>query len=379
MKVSNRLILVIILAITVGCTQKTSTTTEQDIAVDAAKSYTMADFKSLRKIDTHVHLNTDGKTMINLARANNFRLLNISVDVPDFPPMEEQVAIRAKHYRENPELMAFGTAFTLQGWDEPGWADRVINQLTKDFEMGANSVKTWKNIGMVAKDKDGNLITLDDPKFDPVFTFINEQGKVLLSHAGEPKNCWLPLDSMTVNNDRNYFREHPQYHMYLHPEMPSYEEQIEHRNNMLAKNPYLPFVAVHMASLEWSIDEEAKFLDRFPNASLDLAERISHTQYLTQKDREKVRNFFIKYQDRILYATDFQESKVTVPSELEEHMMEVWLNDWKYFNTSEMVKVPQLDNPVQGLALPTQVVDKIYRLNAERIFPNAWKEAENSQ
>ncbi|VAW27394.1 hypothetical protein MNBD_BACTEROID06-879, partial [hydrothermal vent metagenome] len=105
----------------------------------------------------------------------------------------------------------------------------------------------------------------------------------------------------------------------------------------------------------------------------------SHTQYLTQKDREKVRNFFIKYQDRILYATDFQENKVTVPSELEEHIMEVWLNDWKYFNTSEMVKVPQLDNPVQGLALPKQVVDKIYRLNAERIFPNAWKGAEDSQ
>ncbi len=112
MKVSNRLILVIILVITAGCTQKTSTTTEQDTAADIAKSYTMADFKSLRKIDTHVHLNTDSKTMINLARANNFRLLNISVDVPDFPPMEEQVAIRAKHYRENPELMAFGTAFT---------------------------------------------------------------------------------------------------------------------------------------------------------------------------------------------------------------------------------------------------------------------------
>jgi len=24
---------------------------------------------------------------------------------------------------------------------------------------------------------------------------------------------------MTVNNDKEYFREHPQYHMYLHPEM----------------------------------------------------------------------------------------------------------------------------------------------------------------
>ncbi len=38
-----------------------------------------------------------------------------------------------------------------------------------------------------------------------------------------------------------------------------------------------------------------------------------------------------------------------------------------------MVKVPQLDTPVQGLALPKEVIDKLYRMNAERIFPNAWK------
>ena len=41
--------------------------------------------------------------------------------------------------------------------------------------------------------------------------------------------CWLPLDSMTVNGDRNYYRNHPQYHMYQHPENPSYEELIAAR------------------------------------------------------------------------------------------------------------------------------------------------------
>ncbi len=375
-KVYLNLILITLSITTIQCNQKKSTTSENTNTSEVSDTYTMADFKTVRKVDTHVHIKAETNTVVNLARANNFGLLNIAVDVPDFPPVEQQVAIGKKLLEKNPEMMAFSTAFTLTDWDNPNWSNLVIKQLKEDFENGANSVKVWKNIGMEAKDKDGNLIFLDDPKFDPIFKFIKDEGKVLLSHAGEPKNCWLPLDSMTVNNDRNYFRDHPKYHMYLHPDMPSYEDQIKARDNMLAKNSSLPFVGVHMASLEWSVDEEAKFLDRFPNASMDLAERMSHTQYQSQKNRKKVRDFFIKYQDRILYATDFQESTETVPEELKKYMMEVWLNDWKYFNTNEMVTVPQLDTPVQGLALPKQVVDKIYRLNAERVFSTAWKPAD---
>ena len=89
---------------------------------------------------------------------------------------------------------------------------------------------------------------------------------------------------------------------------------------------------------------------------------------------KKVRDFFIKYQDRILYGTDFQQYEETDSEEFEKYIMETWLNDWKYFNTAEMVKVPQLDDPAQGLALPRHVIDKLYRLNAEKIFPDSWKQ-----
>lgn len=333
-------------------------------------NYSVEDFKTVRKFDIHVHINAPGKTMINLARAYNFRLLNVAVDVSSYPPMKEQISVREKHFHEDPDLISFGTAFTLDDWDHPDWSNRTIDQLKNDFSHGAVAVKTWKNIGMEARDKAGNLITLDDPKFDPVIQFIEDQGKVLLSHAGEPKNCWLPLNEMTVKNDRDYFSENPIYHMYLHPEMPSYQEQIDQRDSMLAKHPNIPFVGFHMASLEWSVDRLAAFLDRFPNARVDLAERISHTQYQSQQDREKVRAFFVKYQDRIIYATDFQENEDTDLAALEKHMLQTWINDWRYFNTDEMVDVPQLEDPVKGLALPKNVVNKIYWDNAAALFPH---------
>jgi predicted TIM-barrel fold metal-dependent hydrolase len=180
---------------------------------------------------------------------------------------------------------------------------------------------------------------------------------------------------MTVKNDRDYFSKHPEYHMYLHPEFPSYEEQIKARDRMLDKNPGLTFIGAHLASLEWSVDEIANFLDRYPDASVDLAERISHLQYQSQQDILKVRDFFMKYQDRILYGTDFQQLSDTNPLDLKKYMNERWQLDWKYFNTDDQFTVPELDQPVLGLDLPKSVVDKIYRINAEKIFPDSWKPA----
>ena len=81
----------------------------------------------------------------------------------------------------------------------------------------------WKNIGMVEQDAHGQLIMLDDPRFDGVMSHLEAHGIPLIAHQAEPKNCWLPLEAMTTENDRSYFRDHPEYHMYLHPEQPSYE------------------------------------------------------------------------------------------------------------------------------------------------------------
>jgi hypothetical protein len=62
---------------------------------------------------------------------------------------------------------------------------------------------------------------IDDPRLDTVLNFIAQTGITLLSHQGEPKNCWLPIDQMTVEGDKRYFKENPKYRMYLHPEYPS--------------------------------------------------------------------------------------------------------------------------------------------------------------
>ncbi|CAN5581482.1 hypothetical protein BH23BAC1_BH23BAC1_46470 [soil metagenome] len=260
------------------------------------------------------------------------------------------------------------TAFSMKEWDQPDWTQQTLTWLDSCFEAGAIGMKVWKNIGMVQRDENGELIMIDDPKFDTIFQVMARQNLPVMCHLGEPKNCWLPLEEMTTNNDRNYFANNPQYHMYKQPEMPSYEEQIAARDRMLEKNPELTFIGAHLGSLEWNVDELAERLDRFPNMSVDLAARMGQVFYQTRENREKVRDFFIKYQDRLLYATDMGDNGNRNKEELQQSMHDTWLRDWQYFTTDDFMSSDLIEGEFQGLRLPRDVVDKIFSRNAKDWF-----------
>jgi predicted TIM-barrel fold metal-dependent hydrolase len=331
--------------------------------------YTAEDFLNVSKIDTHVHVRTVDESFLAEAAENNFRLITVNVDSPGSGNMADQMEFAADLSTNHPDRIGFITTFEMEGWDDQElWQQKTIDHLKKSFNSGALGVKVWKNIGMVARDENGSFVMIDDPRFNPIFNFISEQDKILLAHIGEPKNCWLPLEEMTTNNDRSYFGSNPEYHMYLHPEYPSYDDIIGARDRMLKKHPDLRFVGAHLGSMEWSLEMMADHLDKFPNVALEMAARIPHLQYLTQQNRDDVRNFFIKYQDRIIYATDLSVRENSNPVQVRQWARDTWQNDWTYFVTDEKMEVNQVNGAFNGLKLPRQVVDKIYRENAEKWF-----------
>lgn len=334
---------------------------------DKEEYYTEADYADVRKIDSHIHIFTEGNDFMDLAEENNFKVVNIALDPRnDMDVVRQQFRFCQLQKQNNPASVEIASSFSMEGWDEPDWLEKNLAWLDSSVNNGAIAVKIWKNIGMVYRDKNGKLIMIDDPRFDPVFKWLTDRKIAVIGHLGEPRNCWLPLEEMTTNNDRNYFSEHPEYHMYQHPDLPSYEEQIAARDRMLEKNPDLVFVGAHVGSLEWSVDELAARLDKFPNMSVDLAARMGQMFYQTHEDREKVREFFIEYQDRVLYATDMgargQESKESLSKELHD----TWMRDWKFFVTDDSLSSNLVNVSYQGLKLPRNVVDKIYYNNAQK-------------
>jgi hypothetical protein len=282
-------------------------------------------------------------------------LLTINVDYPDFPPLAEQLQIAEAHAAQNPAIVAFAASFSMRGWDDPGWQQRVIHELDAAFAAGAVAVKVWKNIGMDFRDANGRLVMIDDPRFDAVFDFIRRRQRVLIGHQGEPHNCWLPISEMTVNNDKEYFREHPQYHMFLHPELPSYEQQMAARDRMLAKNPGLKFMGAHLASLEWSVDRLATISRSLSQRGRRSGRAHGPGPISIERDRAKVRRFFIRYQDRLLYGTDVEQEPGADPQALRREVhAKSGCATGAILNTAEIQSVPELDAPVRGLRLPKE-------------------------
>ncbi|HTU64348.1 MAG TPA: amidohydrolase family protein [Steroidobacteraceae bacterium] len=337
-------------------------------APPAASHYSMDDFARVRKFDAHVHMNVPGADFLEIVRADNFEVMSINVDYPDFPKLADQKAAALTQLKADPARVHWATTFSMQGFGNAGWAAQVGAGLDADAKQGAKAVKIWKNVGMSERNARGELIRIDDPAISPVADRVQALGLTLIAHQGEPHNCWLPLDQMTTDNDREYFANHPQYHMYLHPEMPGYEDQMQHRDAFVAAHPQLHFVGAHLASLEYDVDRIAAFLDRFPNANVDMAARMSQVQYQSVRDFDKVRAFFIKYQDRLLYGTDLTLNPGDDPAEFKREAHGFWTRDWRYLATDESQRVEIIKADVKGLALPRAVIDKIYYANSKRAF-----------
>jgi len=325
--------------------------------------YTVSDFKQVPKIDAHFHYLTKDPAYILFARSLHFKLVT-PIWEGDEVPIDVQFDMASSIRKGFSSDYAFCAAFPTDSINFPGFAEKTIHYISESIKAGAAGIKIWKNIGMVIKYPDGKYIMIDDPVFEPVFRFLEEENIPVVAHLGEPRDCWLPFDEMTDKGDLSYYQNHPQYYMYLHPEVPCYEEQIKARDKVLEKYPRLDFTGAHLGSLEWSTDELTKRLDAYPNFKADLAARMGHLKNQSVVNREKVRNFLIKYQDRIVYGTDNEVHDFQgVNTELTcEHLRQGWESDWLYLATDSTV------NQVKGLRLPKKVIDKIYFKNALRYF-----------
>ena len=144
---------------------------------------------------------------------------------------------------------------------------------------------------------------------------------------------------------------------------PSKEAILAARDRVLARYPKLRVVGCHLGSDEDDLKQLAKRLDAHPNFAVDTAARV---RYFARGDREQVREFLTRYQDRILYATDFV-LRDGDPGAAARSLQAAHDRDWKFFSGSD--RMDYAGRPTQGLALSGDVLRKIFRENALHWLP----------
>jgi predicted TIM-barrel fold metal-dependent hydrolase len=333
-------------------------------ATDRSPGDELQAFAAMEPIDTHVHAFKSDPDFADLMVRLRLHLLDICVaDTQGIYGDLSVETARASHFVESSHNHArLCVTFNPFGYQQKDFAEKTVEQIRREFAQGAIAVKIWKNIGMEIKTPDGRYVMPDDAAFEPIYREIAAENKTLVAHVAEPSSCWQPPNPESPDYD--YYKQNPEWYMYLHPDHPRKEVILAARDHLLAENPNLRVVGAHLGSMETDVDEIAKRFDRYPNFAVDTAARM---EYLMIQPREKVRNFLIKYQDRVLYGTDLEFLSDESTAEALKEWRETYARDWKFLATDQML--PYRGRKIEGLNLPEPVLRRIYHENAARWIP----------
>lgn len=319
------------------------------------------------RIDAHIHVTADAPEATDFMAAADLKFLNISVAFDndwrrDYHEPFSGLALR------DPGRFAWSTSFDLPGFPDLDYAERTIAGLERDFGNGAVACKVWKNIGMELKDDTGRYVQIDHPVFTPILDYLEREERTLIAHLGEPLACWQPLDPKNPHYD--YYSQNPEWHMHGRSGFPSHTEIIAARDRVLERHPRLQFVGAHLGSLEYDVAEVADRFERFPSFSVDVSARLGD---LMNQDPAKVRAFFLKYPDRIVFGTDivmlepFSQLSPEIRADRVEELSKTYEAWFRFFETNEVATLWGQAAP--GIRLPTKVLDLFYRDNAIRLYP----------
>ncbi|MCX7825413.1 MAG: amidohydrolase [Verrucomicrobiae bacterium] len=312
----------------------------------AARAETKFTLETMPRIDVHTHIGNTWETLdevMELRKAIREQLhadlaMFISLGRAEPPDMDEL----RKRYQGRIQWCI--SDFTIK--DGLRFSPQELTEWQKRGVMGFKFYPGWDR-----------GVQIDLPANDPTFDRMEQIGMVAASpHVANP--CG------TFGRRTEWFAEPVEFWRQQH----AWE-------NVLKKHPRLVVVNAHMLWLCYS-DEQLDYLrymlKTYPNLNVDLA---TVPIFLHAVGRDNLRAFMIEYADRILFGTDLA-SKWFVP-ELDKKFPKIkdkvpqYQRYFEFLETAkEMPSGIKDEHKMRGLALPLDVLEKIYFRNAMRIYPH---------
>jgi len=303
-------------------------------------------------IDIHSHQPTpispgEFDRVMKGMEANNLRVL---VNLSGFSGsrLRQGVeALRASKYKDRMVLFA-NVDFRSVG---PGFGARAARQLEDDIKAGAVGLKIFKDLGMFDRKADGSRLRVDDPELDPIWDACARLSVPVLIHVGEPPAFFEPLD---YSNER--WLELALYPDRRHQTGVRFDELMNERNAMVKRHPNTRFILAHFGWHANDLVRAGRLLDENPNVYYDVAAVL----YDVGRQPRAAHEFFVKYQDRILFGKDIYQ-----PDEYPYY--------WRVFETNDEYFDYYRDYhafwKLYGIGLPDQVLRKLYYQNALKVTP----------
>ena len=305
-------------------------------------------------IDVHGHqrLMNDGQVdqLVREMDAMNMGLMvNLSGSFGD------ALAERVKNLKGRyPSRFVVFANMNLREVNRPDFGPWAAAQLEHDVKVGgAQGLKVFKELGMDIRDANGKRIPLDDPRFDPVWAKCGELGIPVLIHTAEPAEFFQPIDR---NNER-------WLELVTHPgrarppdRYPPFDSLMAEQHRVFKRHAKTTFINAHLGWYGNDLGHLGALMDSLPNMMTELGAVI----YDIGRQPRFAREFFLKYQDRILMGKDTYEAKE-------------YQTYFRIFETADEY-FPYYRNyhafwRMYGIDLPDEVMKKVYYKNALRVIP----------
>ena len=305
-------------------------------------------------IDSHNHTTIDADNIDEMIRQMDELNLRVLVNLSG-GSSPDQIKQKVDFIRSTPHADRFRVFANVDfdNADAPGWAASAVARLEQSVANGAIGLKIFKNLGLTTTKSDGSRLHVDDPVLKPVWEACARLNIPVIIHTAEPQEFFSPLDYRNERwlelalfaNRRNY-----------DPEGPSWEDLMGERDRMYAANPNTRFIGAHFDWYGSDLARASRQLDRLPNLVLE----VGAVLYEFGRQPRAAREFFVKYQDRILFGKDsFAASEFPYY--------------WRVFETADEYFDYYRDYhafwKLYGMDLPDEVLKKLYYGNALRVTP----------
>jgi predicted TIM-barrel fold metal-dependent hydrolase len=272
--------------------------------------------------------------------------------------------------------------FCMINWRGGGQGDWVQNSIRTLEECAARGVKGWKIpkvLGLGAADARGERLHVDDPMLDPIFERAGQLRMVVLIHSGDPRAFF---DPPTPQNERwDELSVHPQW-SFNDPIFPRWTEILTEFETRVLRHPNTTFIGAHFGNAAEDPDRVGRLLERAQNYYIDTSARVPE---FGRHDPNRMRAFFMRWQNRILFGTDLGigpevydlmlGSTGRDPPTLAE-IERFWTATFRYYESNDR----QFEHPtpiqgrwkIDGIGLPPVVLRKIYGANAAQLLGIPW-------
>ena len=265
-----------------------------------------------------------------------------------------------------PDRVAVFAGLDYDGWaSDAAFGETEAVRLRDAVARGARGLKVWKLLGLRARDPDGRLVPVDDPRLDPLWSVAAELDVPVVLHVADPIAFFEPLDA--TNERWEELRAHPDWHFWPqrsagNPDpagFPPFDDLLGSFGRVVARHPATSFVGAHVGCAAEDLDLVGRMLDANPNLSVDIAARLGELG----RQPYSARAFFLRHADRILFGIDMAPD----PDLYAIHYRFLETFDESFDYGPEPVP-SQGRWQIHGIGLPDDVLRKVYRDNARRIL-----------